>query len=48
MGELADCVRVQLIDACKCFLANGLLVVSKEEPAELFSLKEVLAVIVRL
>ena len=30
IGELTDRIRVQLIDACKSFLANGFLVVGEQ------------------
>lgn len=46
--ELADCVSIQLIDACKSFLTDSLLVVGQEQSSELFSLEKILTVVLRL
>ena len=43
--ELAHRIRVQLIDTCKSFFANGFLVVGEKQATELFPLEEIFAVV---
>ena len=48
MRELANRVRIELVDTCKGFFSDRFLIVSKEESTELTSLKEILAVVLWL
>ena len=45
---MANRAGIELVDTCESLLANGFLIVSKEETSELSTLEEVFAMVIRL
>ena len=46
--ELANRAGIELVNTCESLLANGFLIIGKEETSKLSTLEEVLAMVVRL